>query len=197
MARLTEIVKEANKVASKERVDVLIDYYRGDSDTSNSNAASSVSSLFYDIGPSPDSRSLPFVKLKPLVAHFWRTELEQYFATLTGKEFEYEDLYAQLLRGGSVGDVRLPERTLLPTTSQEHTSELIRGMTNEGQFVVVAFPNYPVLDFVTSLCNWINAKVGDSTPTVSSGAFVTLLLNLDLVERQRWRSTYEPPNPKP
>ena len=123
--------------------------------------------------------------LKPLVAHLWRAELEQYFANMNGKRaFEYEDLCGLLLRGGSVGNVTLPERRLVPTTNQEHTSSLIRGIKKEGQMVVVAYKSYWVLDFATSLYHWFNAKVGESTPTVNSGAFVTLLLELDMATKE-------------
>ena len=57
----------------------------------------------------------------------------------------------------------------------------------ESQSVVVAFKNpftnYPVLDFAMSLYSWFNVKVDDSTPTVKSGAFVTLLLDLGLADK--------------
>ena len=101
---LTDIIDASTNVASTARTDLLTKYYRGSVDTSDSTAASSVSSRLYNIGPSADSRDEPFVMLKPLVAHLWRAELEQYFANMNGKRaFEYEDLSGLLLRGGSIG----------------------------------------------------------------------------------------------
>ena len=40
---------------------------------------------------------------------------------------------------------------------------------------MVAHTGYGVLDMATAINSWYNAKVGKSTPTIWSGAFVTLM----------------------
>jgi len=185
-AGLNAIVRRARAVAVEKRTEALIQYSYGAVTTSDDNDASSVSSSIYDIDPSPDSRRKPFIRLKALAVWVWLDELKQHFSDLNGKvAFRYEDHCGLLLRGfGSFDGTKLPQRTLLPTTSQKHTSALIRGKKGDNSVVVVASTGYPVLDYATSLYGWYNAKVGESAPTVNSGAFVSLLLNLDLAYKK-------------
>ena len=75
-------------------------------------------------------------------------------------------------------------RKLVPAKSQDHTSKLISSIEEPGSVVVVAFPNYPVLDYATSVYDWYNAKVGTREVGVNSGAFVNVLLNLELAEKK-------------
>ena len=104
---------------------------------------------------------------------------------MSGKQaYDFEFLCGQKLRGATVGGITLPQRTLVQTTSHQDTSDLIRGMKKPGTAVVVAFTNYPVLDFATSLYDWYNAKVGTREVKVNSGAFVNVLLHLDLAEKK-------------
>ena len=95
---------------------------------------------------------------RPLAKYLMRAELKQAFNAMTVKQaYDFEFLCGQMLRGATVGGITLPQRTLVHTTSKEQTSNLIRGMKKPGSEVVVAFTNYPVLDFATSVYDWYNA----------------------------------------
>ena len=49
---------------------------------------------------------------------------------------------------------------------------------------MVAHTGHVVLDMATAINSWYNAKVGTSTPTIGSGAFVTLMTeHLDLARK--------------
>ena len=182
---LAEIIKMANDVAKESRTKTLANLYFGERTFSTDKDASSITSRLYDINPVESSRQKPLLTLKPLVSYLWRLEGEQQVAGFDGRRaFEFEDLCGMLIRSATVGETQLPARTLVLPKSEDETSKVIREMWAEGQKVVVAYgKNYPVLDFATCRYAWFNAKVGSKKPTVKAGAFITLMLKLELAEK--------------
>ena len=173
-------------VVTEKAVSTVSRYYAGDVDMTKGNEGSSVSSRLYQVEPSQNSRRRSLVMFRPLAKYLIGDELKRAF---NGRKraYDFEFLCGQKLRGATVGGITLPQRTLVQTTSHQDTSDLIRGMKKPGTAVVVAFTNYPVLDFATSVYDWYNAKVSnDENPTLSvtSGAFVTVLLNLGLARKE-------------
>lgn len=88
-----------------------------------------------------------------------------------------------LMRSGVVELTQLPARTLVLSRSNGETSKFTREMWAGGQTVVVANDkNYPVLDFAAILYTGFIAEVGNENPRVNAGAFITLMLYLELAE---------------
>lgn len=139
---------------------------------------SSLSSLMYILRAKKDdaSHKKMFAELTPLAAFTLRARLSAKVSEFDGTgAFGFEDFVSTLLLGGTVGGVELPPRTRVNGTSHEHTSQLIGALVDGGDTFVVAHSGYPVLDMATAFNSWYNAKVGKSTPTIASGAFITLM----------------------
>jgi hypothetical protein len=82
--------------------------------------------------------------------------------------------------GGTIGGVELPPRFPRSMDSHAETSKLVRALTNADNQFVVAHTGYPVFDIATSCYKWFNAEVGDSEPTIGSGAFVKVMIDMGL-----------------
>ena len=119
------------------------------------------------------------------MSYLWRLEGEQKVSMFLGRSaFQYERVCGMLMRSGVVQGTQLPARTLVTPKSEDETSKVIRKLRAESRKLVVAYGDkYPVLDFATSRYAWLNAKVGDAKPRVNAGAFVTLMLDLELAEK--------------
>ena len=148
---------------------------------------SSLSSLMYILRAKEDdaSHKKMFAVLIPLASFTMRARLMEKVSEFDGtRAFKFEDFVSTLLLGGTVGGVELPPRTRVNATSQENTSQLIRALVAGDKKFVVAHTGYVVLDMATAINSWYNAKVGTSTPTIGSGAFVTLMTeHLDLARK--------------
>ena len=156
---------------------LLHSYHQGSMTNADADE-SSLSSLMYILRAKKDdaSHEKMFAELTPLARLTLRERLSSKVSEFDGKHaFGFEDFVSTLLLGGTVGGVELPPRTQVNGTSEVHTSQLICALVDGGDTFVVAHSGYTVLDMATAINSWYNAKVGKSTSTIASGAFVTLM----------------------
>ena len=121
------------------------------------------------------------VTLTPITSFLLRRGLEQYIRSFDGSSaLLFSPLRPKLLR------LVLPDyhKHVRPETHGA-TNDALRNLALEDGTVVVAPPNNPVLDFATSRATWFMTKAGFGSPTVETSEFATLLLELDLAQKEK------------
>ncbi|MDE0896910.1 MAG: hypothetical protein OSB10_10045, partial [Planctomycetota bacterium] len=176
-AHLKAVVLKCKTDGMTMDVSLLHSYYQGSMTNADADE-SSLSSLMYILRAKEGDASHQKMSavLTPLASFTLRARLMVKVSEFDGtRAFKFEDFVSTLLLGGTVGGVELPARTQVNGTSHENTSQLIRALVDGDKKFVVAHDGYVVLDMATAINSWYNAKVGKSTPTIGSGAFVTLM----------------------
>jgi hypothetical protein len=176
-SHMLKIVAESKLISETMSISSLKSYYKGTTTTAECEA-SSLSSRAYLVGSDndDDSHETMSAKLNPLAAYRVRERLMEKVFNLDGKSaFEFEDFVCLILLGGKYGDVEWPIRDRVSTFSHAETSKRVCNLADEDGKVVTAHTGYPVFDMATAINQWINAKVGNSTPITKSGAFVNVM----------------------
>ena len=150
------------------------------------------------------------VKLKKTAVHLMSSQLEAAISAYTGQEwFLFEQFVQDVLEHGVHSTPQLPRARAYPRpASLRETYRLMMRMMHTRSedarpLYLCTSQNFPVVDFVLSVPSslgradvdlpstisatpivqeWWNAKVGSSTPEMSSTAFVTLMKGLGLID---------------
>ena len=176
--KLLEIEQNAKEQCNSSNFHGLLDFYKGGR-VGKHKSSSSANSRFFYIKPKANDRRFAVAYLNPATSYYIQEELSEKIARLTGAQaFEFEDVCAMLLKGGTWGSETHPERQIICGANIAHTTGLIKALTEDQGTVVRASNCYPILDFATANNKWYNAKVGESKPKVSLSAFVTIMVYL-------------------
>jgi hypothetical protein len=182
LSALKELRTNAYKTCASLGVGTLLNFYNGGS-VGTDKSLVSVMSRFFLVEPEDDKRIDAKTFLNPATVYYVREKLHSSLEQFSGAyAFEFEDICAVLLKGGTWSGTVHPPRTVRCGANLEHTTALILSLINDNGTVVRASNCYPVLDFATSPTTWYNAKVGDSTVKVNLSAFVTVMLYLGFAE---------------
>ena len=139
------------------------------------------SRLFF-INPAPENRKKALVQLNPLAKFSLRKNIKERLADLDGKKaFSFEDF---------CGDVLATSNDILTFShpgTHDKTYEEIKALPptrkDNSNTIVKAFTNFPLIDYAVSQRDWINARVGQNSPKINAGAFVTTIIKFGYVTK--------------
>ena len=172
---LDKVVTHAQETALEMDATRFLAHVWGDLTQADSHP-SSTSSLDYLLNsvPGDPTKRQSYIKFSPTALHVLRLELKtKLAATDPRRPFCFEDTTTYILRSGAYE--RAIEGTSVRPENLKATAKAILDLPDSGERLVIASPNFPVLDQATSRFEWYNAKAGKAVPTVKAGAFHRLM----------------------
>jgi hypothetical protein len=172
---LTEIKANSAQECSKSGLGHMIHFYKEGKVGANKGLVSAMSRFFH-VNAADYERRVASVRLNQAASFYVQRQLREKLSELTGSNaFDFEDVCAMLLKGGTWGNRNLQSRTIVCGKNWHRTSQLILSLRSGNKKLVRASNCYPLLDFATEPYEWFNAKVGERDPKISLSAFVTLM----------------------